>query len=163
MTDKKVEQLAVKIKDENEWETSYLCYPPSILEIRVTIKEVSMKLMYQDLTKKIIGAFFEVSNTLGPGLPEKPYHRALYKVLVNKDLKTEFNFQLPIMFEGDNIGTYYADLVVEKKVIIEVKAVNAFSNLHRSQLLNYMRLSDCKAGLLVNFFYNRCTFERLVL
>ena len=120
-------------------------------------------MLYQELSKKIIGAFFEIHNALGPGLLEKNYHNSLFLKLKKYGFNVKYQYPLNVYFEGDQVGEYYADLLVENKIIIEVKAVTGFTNEHRAQILNYLHISKCRLGFLVNFYPTRCTFERLVL
>ena len=120
-------------------------------------------MLYQELSKKIISAFFQVSKELGPGLLELPYHNALYLCLEKMGLRVRYHYPLPVYFEGEQVGDYFADLLIEDKIIIEVKAVQGLSNAHMAQLFNYLRISKCKVGFLVNFHYSRCEFRRAVV
>ena len=120
-------------------------------------------MLHRELSEKIIKAFFEVHNGLGPGLLEKNYHNALFLKLTKNGINVKYQYPLNVYFEGEQVGEYYADLLVENKVIVEVKAVKGFTNEHRAQILNYLRISRCRLGFLVNFHPSRCMFERLVL
>ena len=119
-------------------------------------------LMYPELTNKIIEAFFEVKGKIGPGLLEKCYHNALYLALQNR-VSVVSNRPYNVYFNGKIVGEYFVDLVVEDKIIIEVKSVTKLSDNHVIQILNYLNISKCKLGFLVNFQNKRLEFSRFVL
>lgn len=105
-----------------------------------------------ELSVLIIGAAIDVHKQLGPGLLESSYEICLAYELKQKGLEVNTQFPLPIVYKEVNLETgYRIDLLIEKKVIIEVKAVEEFSNIHLAQILTYLKLSDLKLGLLLNF------------
>ena len=105
-----------------------------------------------DLTYQIIGAAYEVHSSLGPGLLESAYKECLYYLLGRKGFFVEKEKGLPLVFEEVRLETgYRIDLFVENKIIIEIKAVEAFTDVHMAQVLTYLKLSGCKIGLLLNF------------
>lgn len=116
-----------------------------------------------EITYKINGAIFEVNRTLGPGFLEKVYENALIVEL--KDLGLKVNCQIPIdvYYKGKNVGEYIADLFVEDKVIVELKTVENLTKLHEAQLLNYLKATGVKVGLLVNFQKKKAQIKRMVL
>ena len=91
------------------------------------------------LTKKIIGCAIKVSNTLGIGFLEKVYENAFVLELKRAGLSIEQQKPLSVFYEGEIVGEYLADVVIEGRVIVELKAVQAIDNLHQAQLLNYLR------------------------
>lgn len=105
-----------------------------------------------DITFLIRGAIFKVYNTLGPGLLESSYEAALEYELVKAGLFVEKQVGLPLIYEELqlNVG-YRIDLLVEKKVIVEIKSVESLAEVHYKQLVTYLRLSGLKVGLMVNF------------
>jgi GxxExxY protein len=104
------------------------------------------------ITRSIIGAAIYVHNNLGPGLLESAYEACLAQQLAKRGLRVEKQKQLPVIFDGYRVDCgYRIDLLVEKKVIVEIKAVEAVCSVHKAQLLSYLRLSGCKVGLLINF------------
>ncbi|MCS5490763.1 GxxExxY protein [Algoriphagus limi] len=105
-----------------------------------------------ELTFLIRGAIFKVYNSLGPGLLESSYEAALGYELVQEGLLVEHQVGLPLIYEELklNVG-YRIDLLVEKKVIVEIKSLENLHEVHHKQLLTYLRLSGLKVGLLVNF------------
>lgn len=104
-----------------------------------------------ELTNKIIGAFYKVYNTLGYGFLEKVYENSLRIELVKLGLKVEQQKNIRVIYEGFEVGNYFADLLVEDLVIIELKATEAICDEHEAQLLNYLRATDKEVGLLFNF------------
>ncbi len=105
-----------------------------------------------DLTQKIIGAAIEVHRVLGPGLLESAYERCLVYELEKLGLRVETQKSLPIVYkEVDIEAGYRIDVLVEGQVVIELKAVERFTDVHEAQILTYLKLSGCKVGLLINF------------
>lgn len=98
------------------------------------------------------GAIFEVFKTLGPGLLESVYERALVHELMEKDLHVSTQVGIPVRYKGKELDLgFRMDILVEDSIIIEVKSVDALHDVHKKQLLTYLKLSDKKLGMLVNF------------
>lgn len=110
-----------------------------------------MELKHNEITDKIIKAFYEVYNELGFGFLEAVYEKALYIVLNDFGLDVEQQKKINVYFRNQIIGVYVADLIVNQKVIIEIKAVKRLAAEHEAQLLNYLRSTEIEVGLLVNF------------
>ena len=110
-----------------------------------------MNLEYESLTNEIISAFYKVYNTLGYGFLEKVYENALYLELTSRGLECKTQQQIRVYYEGSEVGFYVADIVVEDLVILEIKAAEALCEQHEYQLINYLRATDKKLGLLLNF------------
>ncbi len=106
---------------------------------------------HEEITEKIIGAAFKVHNALGFGFLEKVYENALALELGKGGLRVKQQYPVPVRYEGELVGDYVADLVVEGKVIVEVKAVSALEPIHETQLVNYLKATGIEVGLLVNF------------
>jgi len=105
-----------------------------------------------DLTYQIIGAAYKVHSALGPGLLESAYKECLYYVLAKEGIFVEKEKGLPLLFEEVKLEIgYRIDLLVEHKVVIEIKAAEAFTDVHIAQVLTYLKLSGCTIGLLLNF------------
>jgi GxxExxY protein len=105
-----------------------------------------------EITYQIRGAIFKVYNTLGPGLLESSYEAALAYELINLGLNVRQQVGLPMVYEKLKMDVgYRIDLMVENKVIVEVKSVENLAEVHFKQLITYLRLSNLKVGLLVNF------------
>ena len=120
-----------------------------------------MALLYEDLTGKILEACFEVSNELGAGFLESVYHKALIIALCQKGLHIRSQAPISVMFREQNVGEFYADLLVEEKVIVELKAVSALAKEHVAQVINYLYASGMEVGLLVNFGTSKIEYRRL--
>lgn len=106
---------------------------------------------YSDITKLIISAYYQVYNKLGYGFLEKVYEKAMMIELHKLKLKCESQKSLKVFYDGIVIGDYYADLVVNDCVIVELKAVEAIAPEHEVQLVNYLKASEIEVGLLLNF------------
>lgn len=119
--------------------------------------------LYKDLTKDIIDSAFKIHNALGCGLLEKVYGNALAWDLELKKKKVVSQQEFKVFYREKEVGLYYADLVIEDKVIVEVKSVDKIDNVHRAQLLNYLSISGVKVGLLINFAKPKLGYERLVV
>ncbi|AXE16718.1 GxxExxY protein [Runella rosea] len=105
-----------------------------------------------EITQKIIGCAIEVHRELGPGLLESAYEECLFYVLNQNQIYTERQKAMPLLFKGVHLDCgYRIDLFVERKVIVELKAVEAINDVHKAQLMTYMKLAKCKVGLLINF------------
>ena len=118
--------------------------------------------MYTDLTEKIIGCAFKVYNQLGAGFLEKIYENALIIELKSAGLAAQPQYPVKVYYNEVIIGDYVADIVVEDKVIIELKAVNNLAKTHEVQLVNYLKATKIEVGLLINFG-DRMTIKRKVL
>jgi GxxExxY protein len=121
---------------------------------------------HQDLTEKIIGAAIEVHRALGPGLLESIYQTCLAHELTLRGLRFEKEKSLPVEYKGVRLESgYRLDFVVENKVVVELKAVDSIHDVHKAQLLTYLKLTGCKVGLLLNFnsAVLKDGIERLVL
>ena len=104
------------------------------------------------ITEKIIGAAIAVHRGLGPGLLESAYEACLGFELAERGLKVERQKPLPVVYRGVQLECgYRLELLVDERVIVEVKAVESLAPIHQAQLLSYLRLSGCKVGLLINF------------
>ena len=112
-------------------------------------------LLYSDLTFKIRGAIFKVYNFWGPGLFEQVYEESLICQLRKEGLKVGQQLPLPVVYDGQTLPCdYRLDLLVEDKIIIELKSVEELKPLHYKQLLTYLKIANKKVGLLVNFNVN---------
>jgi GxxExxY protein len=108
-------------------------------------------MLYENITELIIKVFFKVNNTLGYGFLEKVYENAMKLELLNLNCKVEQQKQIKVFYNGVEIGDYYADLVVNDLVIVELKAAESLCKEHEAQLLNYLKATKMEVGLLLNF------------
>lgn len=120
-------------------------------------------LKLEALTYNIRGAVFEVSKQLGPGFLEKVYQRALAIELHDRGLYAEEEKPVNVYYKGRLVGDYRIDILVEDRVIIELKAQHQLPPSAEPQLINYLRATGFEVGLLVNFTYPKATIKRIVL
>ena len=120
-------------------------------------------LLYEGLSNKVVGGFLRVHEELGMGLLESCYHNALYFDYKALGLSVSYNAPFNVSYKGEQVGEFYADLAVEGKVIIEIKSVKVLSSAHEAQLLNYLHISGCRVGYLVNFNGERAVWKRFVV
>jgi GxxExxY protein len=105
-----------------------------------------------EISKILVDCAFKIHKELGPGLLESAYEECLYYELQQNGLSVEKQKQLPLVYKEVKLEIgYRIDLLVENKVIIEIKSVEALNDVHLAQILTYLKLSDCKLGLLINF------------
>ena len=104
-----------------------------------------------ELTERIIGCAIEVHRTLGPGLLESAYKRALCLELQHNQLCFECERLVPLQYRGVRMGEYYVDLIVENRVVVEVKSVLHWEPVFEAQILTYLRITGVRVGLLMNF------------
>jgi len=119
------------------------------------------KLLYHETTGVILGAFYAVHSELGYGFLESVYANALAVLMGGAGLQVEREVPYPITFHGHNVGTYRADLVVDSRVVVEVKSCSSIQQPHLAQVLNYLRASRLTVGLLLNFG-ERAEFKRVI-
>ena len=110
-----------------------------------------MELLHEELSNAIIKTFYEVYNELGYGFLEKVYQKSLFLELKNKGFKVEAQKKISVYYKGIEVGEYYADLIVEDLVILELKAAEYIVKDFENQILNYLRSTNCEVGLLLNF------------
>jgi GxxExxY protein len=111
-----------------------------------------MQREFDSLSKQVIGLALEVHKQLGPGLLESTYEKCLGYELFSKGLQFETQKYMPVVYKGIEVDCgYRIDMLVEGKLIIELKVVDALNHLHEAQLLTYMKLAEIKVGLLINF------------
>jgi GxxExxY protein len=108
-------------------------------------------MLHKEITDKIINAYYKVYNTMGYGFLEKIYENSLLIALKKSGLKVEQQKNIRVYYEAEEVGDYYADLLVEGLVIIEVKAAKSLSEEHEAQLVNYLKATTIEVGLLINF------------
>jgi GxxExxY protein len=116
-----------------------------------------------DLTEAVIGSAFEVANVLGAGFLEKVYERALIRELALRGMSVKAQASFPVCYKGRYVGEYVADLVVEEKLIVELKCVDRFANEHLAQCINYLKASALRMALLINFQRPKVEWRRVLL
>jgi GxxExxY protein len=114
------------------------------------------------LTERVLGAVFEVLNTLGPGFLEKVYERALLREFALRGIQAAAQESIAVMYKGYCVGEYFPDLLVEESLVVELKCVERFGNEHIAQCLNYLRATGGTVCLLVNFQKPKVEWRRVV-
>ena len=117
---------------------------------------------FDSLTERVLGAIFEVSNTLGAGFLEKVYERTLLRELSLRGIRASTQASFAITYKGQYVGEYFADILVEDVLLVELKCVERLANEHTAQCLNYLRASGRTLCLLVNFQKPNVEWKRIV-
>lgn len=117
-------------------------------------------LKHEEITKTIIGCAFEVINELGAGFLESVYEKALLLALRQEGLSATAQHPVKVMFRNECVGDFFADIFVEGKVIVELKAVKAIASEHQAQIINYLNATDIEVGLLINFGAPKLEYKR---
>ena len=117
-------------------------------------------MLYEELTRKIIGCGFEASNELGVGFLESVYEKAMVEALTDAGLKARSQVPIRVSFRGRPVGEFFADIVVEEKVIVELKAVRTLISVHEAQVINYLKATGMEVGLLINFGNPKLEYRR---
>jgi GxxExxY protein len=120
-------------------------------------------IIYSDLSYEIMGAVFEVHKELGPGFLESVYKKALVLELTNRGMKADVEKVFGLTYKGKKVGTHRLDLLVEDKIVVELKTVERFAPHHTAQLLSYLRASGHRLGILVNFSKAKVESRRVVI
>jgi GxxExxY protein len=121
------------------------------------------KIIHKELSYKIVELAIEVHNELGCGFLEKVYENALVVLLEREGIPAKQQAPADVYFQGKVVGQYFADILVDNKLILELKTVDAIANIHKAQTLNYLRATGLKLGLILNFARPRLEYKRLVL
>jgi GxxExxY protein len=120
-------------------------------------------LEHSELTENVIGAAFEISRVLGAGFLEKIYERALIRELALRGVSAKPQVPFPVCYKGQCLGEYVADMVVDDKLIVELKCVDHFANEHLAQCINYLKASGLRVALLINFQRPKVEWKRVLL
>jgi len=121
------------------------------------------KILYKDLSYQIVGLAIQVRKELGFGFLEKVYENALMILLEENEIEAKQQFPIKVSFHGRIIGDYIADILVENQIILELKAQDKIIDFHKAQTLNYLRATNLRLAILLNFGKDRLEHERLVL
>lgn len=117
----------------------------------MTVEGGNEQFRHGELTKSIIGTFYEVYNELGHGFLESVYENSLAAALRSKGFEVHQQIAIPVWFRGQQVGDFDADLLVNRLVLLELKSTRAIDPAHLAQLLNYLKATDVEVGLLLNF------------
>jgi GxxExxY protein len=121
-----------------------------------------MNMDVNEITEKVIGCIFQVSNTLGGGFLEKVYENATGIAVAKIGLRVQQQYPITVRYEGIVVGEFFADLLVEELVLVEMKAVKLLEDVHTAQCLNYLRATGLPVCLLVNFYRPRVEIKRII-
>ncbi len=121
------------------------------------------KLLYKDLSYKIVGLAFDVHKELGFGFLEKVYENALVVLFSENGIKATQQVPIFVPFHGQIVGEYVADIIVEDSIILELKALDRIAEIHKAQTLNYLRATNFRLAILINFGKYKLEYQRLVL
>ena len=120
-------------------------------------------ILYKDLSYQIIGLAMEVHRKLGYGFLEKVYENSLMILFRREGIRSEQQYPIKVYFEGEVVGNYVADILIEDKIIIELKCVEKINNIHKAQALNYLKATRMRLAIILNFAKDKLQYERLVL
>ncbi|HXD10072.1 MAG TPA: GxxExxY protein [Anaerolineales bacterium] len=119
-------------------------------------------ILFKELSFRVIGAAMEVHNVLGPGFLESIYQAALEKELTLRGIPFDHQVELPVSYKGDLVGVYKADLIVDGKIIIEIKGVSKLNASHQAQALHYLAATGLELAILINFGAGSLDYRRVV-
>ncbi len=122
-----------------------------------------MNLIHKELAYKIVGCAMEVHKTLGVGFVESVYENAMIEEFKRQNIQFEVQKQYQVVYKGKVIKDFYCDLIVEEKIIIELKAIKQLGNIERAQVINYLKVTGLELGLLINFGETSLKTERIIL
>jgi len=120
-------------------------------------------IIYYDLSYQIMAAIFEVHKTLGPGFIESVYEKALMMEVTSRGMNVDVQKVFDLTYKGKKIGNHRLDLIVEEKIVVELKTVERFAPHHTAQLLSYLKASGYRLGILVNFSKAKVEYQRVVM
>lgn len=121
------------------------------------------KILYKDLSYKIVGLAMQVHNKLGYGFLEKVYENALMVLFRREGIQSKQQAPITVCFEGEVAGDYYADILVEEEIILELKSSEGIIDAYRAQTLNYLKATRLQLAIILNFGKEKLEYERIVL
>ncbi|MHC5095711.1 MAG: GxxExxY protein [Planctomycetota bacterium] len=120
------------------------------------------ELIHKELVYEVVGCAMKVHRELGYSFLEKVYENSMMVLLNKKSIKAKQQFPVPVHFENVIVGEYFADFMIEDKILVELKTVEKIANVHFAQVLNYLKATGIKLGLLINFGPRKLEYERIV-
>ncbi len=121
------------------------------------------RFLFKEETHQIIGCSFDVLNELGHGLLEKPYENALAVELKLRNINYQQQARYNVIYKNHIVGEYIPDLIVFDKIVVDTKVIDAIGNHEMGQMLNYLKITGLKVGLIINFRYSKLQYKRVVL
>jgi GxxExxY protein len=128
-----------------------------------TNKHEFRKIIYKELSYKIIESVLKVHNTLGCGFLEKVYENALVIELKMEGIRFKQQEPIKVLYRNQVVGEYVSDILIEEKIILELKTVDEISNIHEAQIINYLKATGVKLGIIINFAKPKLEYKRIVL
>ena len=125
--------------------------------------DTNKTILHKDLSYEVMAAVFEVHNHLGPGFLEKVYEKALLLEFESRGLIATSQRELSVYYKKQQVGVYVADLIVNNEIILELKSVDKLAKIHEAQILNYLKCTDLRLGILINFGNERVEYKRFAL
>jgi len=125
--------------------------------------DTNKEILFKELSYRIVGLAMDVHNELGYGFLEKVYENALLILLNEKGINAKQQKSVAVYFHGKEVGKYTTDIVVEDKIILELKSTESIADAHRAQALNYLKATGMRLAIIINFGKKRLEYERLVL
>jgi GxxExxY protein len=120
------------------------------------------EILFKALSFAIVGAAMEVHNILGPGFLESVYQAALEKELTLRGISFQHQVELPVSYKGDLVGVYKADLIIDNKIIVEIKGISKLNASHQAQALHYLTATGLELAILINFGMGSLEYRRVV-
>ncbi len=128
----------------------------------LTVRE-DAPILEKDLGYRLVGCALEVLGELGHGLHEKPYENALVIALRDAGIAFRQQENHPILFRGETVGLFVPDLIVDDRVIVDIKVIDKITSHEQGQMLNYLRITGLRVGLIINFKHAKLQWERVIL
>ena len=126
-------------------------------------KKNKKELIYKDLSYRIVGLAMQVHRELGPGFLEKVYENALMVLFRNEQIQAEQQSPIKVFFQNEIVGNYIADILVDDKIILELKTVKKITDVHKAQALNYLKATGLHLAIIFNFHSQGLEYERIIL
>jgi GxxExxY protein len=123
---------------------------------------IKQEYIHSDITAEILGAAFEVHKTIGTGFVESVYQKAMIVECGIRSIETESEIELPVFYKSVKVGSRRADLLIKKKVVVELKAVTELNDTHLAQAINYLEAFNLEVGLLINFGSKSLQYKRVI-
>ena len=125
--------------------------------------DTNKEIIYKDLSYQVVGLAMDVHNELGGGFLEKVYENAMVVQFKHKDISAEQQKPVPVYFKAEVVGEYFADIVVENKILLELKVADVITDMHRAQAFHYLKATSYRLALILNFGKRKLTYERIVI
>jgi GxxExxY protein len=126
-------------------------------------RNLEAKLLHEDLSRAIIGAAMEVSTVIGPGLREKAYERSLCIEFTKRKLQFAQQKAFDVIYDGQIVDTLVPDLIVDDLIVVDTKVVENFDESHEAQMMTYLKITNLRLALLLNFKHRKLAWKRIVL